>query len=455
VSDFLQRLEDQIQSRNLLPRGQKILVAVSGGADSMVLLHALNSFAGKFHWKVFVAHFNHQLRGRSSDADERLVRKTAAALKLPVVVGAADVKQLAQRSKLSIEMAARKLRHEFLARAAQERKIPMVALAHHADDQVELFFLRLLRGTGGQGLAGMKRHAPSPVNPNISLVRPMLDFSRTEIRRFAGENKIRFREDPTNTQLDALRNRVRNKLLPLLRENYQPGIAKTVLRLMEIVRAEAGAVGQLAEDWLKQHRPGFNKLSVAVQRRVLQSQLISLGLAADFELVESLRQSGDVAVSVGPNFSVLRNQAGKVTLQNNPAGAGFNLNELVVNLADRAGEVVFDAACVSWKFETHKHIKRPRGETGMESFDAAKVGNQIILRYWRPGDVFQPAGLKSSVKLQDLFTNAKIPREQRHRLIVGATAAGELFWVEGLRISENFKLTVETKGRLVWRWRHP
>lgn len=418
----------------------------------MVLLHALNSLAGKWRWQVSVAHFNHQLRGHSSDADEKLVRKTAASLNLPVSVGTADVKQFARESKLSIEMTARKLRHEFFAKIAGERKIFTIALAHHADDQMELFFLRLLRGAGGEGLAGMKWRAPSPVNPKISLVRPLLDFSRAELRWFAAENKIRFREDATNAQLDSLRNRVRNELLPLLRKNYQPGIAKTVLRLMEIIGAEAEAVGGLAEKWLRQRRPDFEKLPVAVRRRILQSQLVSLGRAADFDLVESLRQSANTAVSVGSNLSVSRNAAGKVKLHEQST-ARFNPNELVAALAGRAGEVVFDAVRVSWRFDARKSFKRTGSESSCEFFDADKIGSQITLRHWRPGDLFRPIGLESVVKLQDLFTNAKIPRDRRRGLIVAQSTDGEIFWVEGLRISDNYKLTQETRRRMVWRWR--
>ena len=156
MNEFLQRAESEIQNRHLLLRGQKILVAVSGGADSLALLYVLNSLAQKNRWQISVAHFNHQLRGRASDADEKLVRQTAKKMSLSFYAGRADVKKFATQSKISVEMAARKLRHNFLARVAREQKISTIAFAHHADDQVELFFLRLLRGAGGEGLAGMK-----------------------------------------------------------------------------------------------------------------------------------------------------------------------------------------------------------------------------------------------------------------------------------------------------------
>ena len=174
VNQFLQRAETEIQQRRLLPPGKKILVAVSGGVDSMVLLHVLAALAEKHRWRIFVAHFNHRLRGRASDADEKFVRQMAKKLRLNYFGGGADVKAFATQSKLSIEMAARKLRHEFLAQTAREQKILTVALAHHADDQVELFFLRLLRGAGGEGLAGMKWRSPSPAGNNISYAVPRL-----------------------------------------------------------------------------------------------------------------------------------------------------------------------------------------------------------------------------------------------------------------------------------------
>ena len=451
MTDLLQHVGQNIRNRRLLKRGQAILVAVSGGLDSKTLLHVLHALSARHGWKLTVAHFNHQLRGRSSDADEQLVRKTAMALKLPIVVRRANVGKFAKKSGLSIEMAARKLRHEFFVHAAKEHGIRVVALAHHAGDQVELFFLRVLRGAGGEGLAGMKWCSPSPANGKISLVRPLLDVTKDELRDFARRNKIRFREDGTNARLNAPRNRVRNELLPLLRRKYQPALTKAVLRLMEIVGAEADTIGEMARQQLKCRRPAFEDLPVAVQRRVLQLQLTSLGIAPDFDLVEGLRQSADLPVSISSKFSVLRDATGKVILKSRQP-VEFNPNELAMNLAGRAGEVTFDGMRICWHLDKDRRFSLSGGQKAREFFDADRIGNKITLRHWRAGDRFQPIGFKSAVKLQDLFMNAKIPRARRRDLIVAETAHGEIFWVEGLRMAENFKLTPRTRRRFIWRW---
>jgi tRNA(Ile)-lysidine synthase len=465
VTDLLQHIETSIQNRRLISCDEKILVAVSGGLDSMVLLHALKNLSAKSKWKILVTHFNHQLRGRASDADEKLVRKTAAKMKLPIVVESADVKSFAKKSKLSVEMAARKLRHEFFVRVARQQRIKTIAIAHHADDQIELFFLRLLRGAGGEGLAGMKWRSPSPVDKTILLVRPFLDFSKIELAEFASENKIRFRADATNFSSDFLRNRIRNGLLPVLRKNYQPGLDKTILRLMEIVGAESDFVGEVAREILngrdaalrrlrtaRRTIPAFENLSLAIQRRILQSQLVELGVVADFDLIERLRESAGKFVSVGSGLSVLLDSNGALKLQEQQS-AEFNANELEVNLSGRAGDVNFNGIKFNWSFDNGSRKRLPN-RIRREFFDADKIGGKIVLRHWRAGDRFQPISLKSPAKLQDLFTNAKISRERKRNLILAATLAGEIFWVEGLRISENFKLTLWTKRQLVWRWKN-
>ncbi len=457
VSEFLQRMENAAKQRRLFSRGQKILVAVSGGADSVVLLHVLNSLAKINRREISVAHFNHQLRGRASDADEKFVRQAAKNLRLPFFSERGEVARCSRQSKISVEMAARKLRHEFLARVAREQKIPVVALAHHADDQVELFFLRLLRGAGGEGLAGMKWRSPSPADKTITLVRPLLGFTKAELLKFARKNKIRFRDDATNCSTDFLRNRIRNELLPLLRKNYQPGLAKTVLRLMEITGAESEFVDETACRWEHRHPAGtalpgsgFDQLPVAVQRKVLQRQLADAGVVSDFELIEQLRKSPGKFVSVGSNLSVVRDVAGKLNRREHLADK-FNAGELKFKLPGRAGRAEFGGLEFRWAVKKFNGL-RGRSPHQTEFFDADKIGGDIVLRHWRPGDRFQPIGLPSAVKLQDLFVNAKIPAACRRGLVLATTAAGEIFWVEGLRIGENFKLTPATKACRAWRW---
>lgn len=434
-------------------------MATSGGVDSMVLLHAFHRLAKKNRWKISVAHFNHQLRGRASNADETLVSTTAKKQSLPVFCERGDVKIFARQAKISVEMAARKLRHEFLARIARQQKISTIVLAHHADDQVELFFLRLLRGAGGEGVAGMKWRSPSPVDPKITLIRPLLNFTKAELLNFAREQKIRFREDATNFSTDFLRNRIRNELLPLLRKKYQPGLEKAVLRLMDIVGAEAEFVTDAAQTARTGLRSGsvqsqaerFDRLAMSVQRRVLQRQLTDLGLLPDFELIEQLRENPGQFVSVGPGLTVERDLAGKVSLREQ-SSTEFNPAELGVKLSGRAGRMVFAGRSFHW---TMSKFNGQRGHPSLltEFFDADKVGHQITLRHWRPGDRFQPIGMKSAAKLQDIFVNAKIPAARRRKLVLAVAASGEIFWVERLRIGENFKLTAQTMRKLTWK--HP
>ncbi len=450
MSEFLQRIAAEIQARRLLSPRQKILVAVSGGVDSMVLLQVLNSLAEQNRWQLSVAHFNHQLRGHVSDADEKLVRQTAKKLRLKFFGGSVDVKRFATQSKLSIEMAARKLRHEFLAQVARKQKIPAIALAHHADDQVELFFLRLLRGAGGTGLAGMKWQSPSPADKSVKLVRPLLGCAKPELLEFARQSKISFRDDATNFSNDMLRNRIRNELLPLLQKKYQPGLAKTVLRVMEITGAEAEFASEAARAW--REKGGKQKLSkapVAVQRKVLQQELSSAGLVPDFELVEQLRCAADKFVSVSSSLSVARDDSGVISLREQKANL-FNTAELNLKLSGRAARVAFNGYNFSWALKKFSGV-RERGVSRAECFDADQVGDEIVLRHWRAGDRFQPIGLPSAVKLQDLFVNAKIPAARRRELVLATTAGGEIFWVPGLRIGERFKLTSRTRRQLVWK----
>ncbi len=345
-------IERSIAERRLLGRGQKILVAVSGGLDSMVLLEALQRLSQEHGWRLLAAHFNHQLRGRSSDADERFVRQKAEKLGIPFIAGRGDVKRFARQHKLSVEMAARRLRHEFLARTARRWKATTVALGHQAGDQLELFFLRLLRGTGSEGLAGMKWRNPSPVDPKIILVRPLLGCSKAELQQFSRQEGIPFREDQTNSALDILRNRFRHELLPLLVKHYQPALSKTTLRLMEVLEAESEFITQTAAGWLETKRPSFDQLPVAVQRRGLQLQLFRLGLKADFDLIEHLRLRAGSPVTLEPGVAVRRDATGAVETVRHRKPQ-FDAARLVLKLTRKRGSITFDGLRITWNIQAY------------------------------------------------------------------------------------------------------
>jgi tRNA(Ile)-lysidine synthase len=455
------------QHRLFRPR-ERILVAVSGGVDSMVLLHILHALTRKAggraraasarSWLLCVAHLNHALRGRSSDADERLVQRTAKTLGLPFVSERAHVKAFARESGISIEMAARQTRHEFLARAARKLHCRKIALAHHADDQVELFLLRLFRGSGLDGLGGMKWSNPSPVARGLFLARPLLGVRRDEIEAYARAERIRFRHDASNDSLDILRNRIRRELLPLLERRYQPAMRNVILRLMDLLAAEsefADAVTRtlLSAPSLAADRPKFDQLPIAAQRRLLQLQLLRMGLRHDYETVEGLRNDATRPITLAPGLAVRRDDSGAVQqIQTEPMA--FNVRSKVVDLKGR-GHTRFDGVAFQWQTKRHavgRTVPVSRPNKALEVFDADRVGRRVILRHWEPGDRFQPIGMANSVKLQDFFANAKVPRARRHQLILATTEQGEILWVEGMRISERFKLDAATRRRLEWSW---
>jgi tRNA(Ile)-lysidine synthase len=446
-------LSDKVEQANapLFSTGQRILVAVSGGLDSMVLLHVLHRLAPAKRWRLTVAHLNHQLRGRSSDADQKLVERVARRMNLPIVAERLDVSAMAAQGQGSLEMVARRVRHEFLARVAKENRISTVALAHHADDQVELFFLRLLRGAGADGLSGMEPVAVSPADPNLKLVRPLLSFTRREIEECARRERIPFREDASNRSTDYLRNRIRHELLPLLERKFQPAVRKVVLRTMELLSADAEFSWHAALEWLRDKPADFESLHLAVQRRVLQDQLIEMGIAPDFFVIERLRREPQQAICIEPGKLLLRDATGRLHIQKDVHFA-FDSEELEINLASTPSRVVFDGMELSWKL---KDVRSPKIKRvgGREQFDAGRVGSRVVVRHWRKGDRFQPIGMSNPVKLQDLFANAKVPKEERHKRTVAVAGNGEIFWIEGFRISEQFKLRTGTRRVLEWKWR--
>ena len=287
---------------------------------------------------------------------------------LPFVADRADVREYARNHKLSLEMAARTLRHDFLARsrppAEDSRPSPWRIMRTIRSN---LFFLRLLRGAGGEGLAGMKWQSPSPRDSKIMLVRPLLDQSKAALQTYAKQERVPFREDATNAQLDIQRNRIRHELLPLLTRNYQPALARVILRQMDILGAEAAFVNEAALDWLKlKRRPKFETLPVALQRRCLQLQLAQQGVAANFDLIEQIREIANRPVVINEGISVCRDADGRVQIRQ-ISESGFNNRQIEVNLSGRAGEIVFENARITWEIKP----------AGFWHFSCSKAGGEL------------------------------------------------------------------------------
>lgn len=267
--------------------------------------------------------------------------------------------------------------------------------------------------------------------------------------QFAQEKKIRFREDATNASLDFERNRVRLEVVPTLKA-IQPALESTVSRTMAIIAAESDFVFNTALEWLnRKKRTRFDQLHIAIQRACLRLQLQQLGLPSHFDLAEQLRLEPGKIISVNPKTSVHRDVGGIIHTRSE-TDFSFDNSELEIDLT-KSSEAVFSGKKLSWSFQNRKGGSFRR-EQNCESFDADKIGPRIQLRHWKPGDRFQPIGMKMPKKLQDLFSDLKVPRGERHERIVAATEQGQIFWVEGLRISECFKLDKQSGRRLKWHW---
>jgi tRNA(Ile)-lysidine synthase len=453
VDTLVSKVRRNLQAHGLIVKGDSVLVAVSGGVDSMVLLDVLRLLAAADGFMMSVAHFNHQLRGRASELDEKLVQKYCLKHGLRFETGRGDVKKLTKAKKISMEMAARELRLKFLAETAERLACDRVALAHHAGDQAELFFIRLFRGSGGDGLAGMDWSGVFSGRKNLKSVRPFLDVPKERLLKYANQHKVLYREDATNRDNEIIRNRVRTKLVPKISELFGPAALSSIQRTMEVIGAEAELAGLEAERWMKaSKRKAFEKLHLAVQRQVIRQQLWELAVPESFDLIEELRGPADVWIQVNPRTFLSRTQRG-VVQQRGPLQGAFCETATNLDLSGRSGEVLFGTLKLTWQLEdAAKRFIKPSRVVGVEVFDAEKVGVVIRLRHWRAGDRFQPLGMPQSVKLQDWFVNRKVPLERRRQLAVAEVADGRIFWVEGERIGEQFKLDKASRQRLKWQW---
>ena len=267
------------------------LIGVSGGRDSVVLLHWLTSLG---YQKLIVCHLDHELRGRASQADARFVASMAAKLRLDCEIGRTDVRALAAQSKLSIETAARAARFAFFVRVARQKRCRTIFLGHHADDLAETALLNLLRGASPGGVAAMRSVSVHRIGKTeLTIVRPLLGISRREIDLYIRQNDLAFREDASNAELGPTRNRIRHRVLPYIEKQLGRGVRKAIWRVTQIWIEEEDLLESLVSDRVGASEldvVSLRKMPVALQRRVIVGWLRARGIAnIGFDVVDSIR----------------------------------------------------------------------------------------------------------------------------------------------------------------------
>jgi tRNA(Ile)-lysidine synthase len=466
------RVRHTIRQHGLIPSGTRVLVALSGGPDSVALLTLLGMLAADDNFVVAgAAHLNHLLRGRDADEDEAFCRRLASSLSLPIEVEAIDVARIARQAHTSMENAAHDARYAFFARAARRLDAGRVAVGHTRDDQAETFLLRLIRGAGPRGLGGIHPRA-GPI------VRPLIECARADLRAFLQAGGIEFREDATNADVSILRNRVRHELIPFLRERFSPGLIAVLDREATIAREDAAFLDDAAVEaaqrlTVRTHEgieiPAAALLAAppAIARRVAREaqRAISRGRFVGFDAVESLLRfaaSGASGPLDLPGHRAERRGETIVLSSSGPRGRDSRaaVRAFAYELSVPGRVMVPEAACAI----SAETAAVPAGAAAADLWpltgrgdvavlDAACVRGPLAVRSRRPGDVFRPLGLGGHKKLQDFFVDRKTRRAERDTVPLIVDRRGLIVWVSGHAVAEEARVTDSTEAVVVLRMR--
>jgi len=459
MSSLAGRVRTAILDHDLLPAGTAVVAAVSGGADSVALLHILAGLAPGMGFDLAVAHLDHRLRGERSERDAAFVEALAARLALPFVAGRADVRARARRNGISLEMAAREARYAFLGRVCRETGATHVATGHTADDQAETVLLKLLRGAGMTGLSGM----PCKVRRrSVTVVRPLMDVTRSQIVDYLQRRRLAWVEDETNRSPAFLRNRVRHEVLPLLAHRLNPQVREILRRTADVLRADSAWLDELASGILEEcvavegtkgeSKPVLDvgrlqRYPLAAQRRVLRHWLQrcgvpveEVGYAAVLRLESLIRATrGTRSVPLAAGWAVHREYAHLVVARGAESAPAYRLN------VPLPGEIVVEPYGLRITAAIDRGVTpRERGKPGALPTETLlsrrAVGRRkLVVRSWRPGDRIRLPGVEGRRKLQDVFVDTKTPRRRRSSLPV-LECGREIVWLPGYRVAEGWQV---------------
>lgn len=461
-----EKMKQYIRFYRMIEPGDKLVVAVSGGPDSVALLHLLCDLRDELGFSLCIAHLNHMARGPDSFADAEFVSRLGEGLKLDTYVEAINVKENLADLKTSFQEGARILRYRFLESVMKKCSGNKIVVGHNADDQVETVLINFFRGSGLKGLAGIP-----PVRGAI--IRPMLSCSRSEIETYLDIRKLSSRSDRSNSAMDYLRNRIRLDLIPNLENKYSKNFKSHVLQMAEITREDEDFLDSQVREFLSLHVPEAGKqlsikvedicpLHLAMQKRVIR-QVVSRVLGdlrrvsmRHIEAVRELLQAPGLDKQIHlPGSLVVRRQGNELKFNIEP-NRGSGISTKVTGDIDWKTELnipgftEIKAASLSLHARLiPKEDKSYNLVPAHHSFlDFDKTGKRIIVRFFRPGDRFIPLGMKGTKKLKSFFIDEKVPREERKFIPILTTLENDVIWVYGKRIAQDYRVTPGTKNVL-------
>ncbi len=433
---FLQRIQHFITTQKLFAADARLLVAVSGGLDSVALSHV----GVRLGWDIGLAHCNFQLRGPDSDADAKFVQALAQELGLPFYQTTFETLAFAETQQMSIQMAARALRYDWLESTRQAQGYDWIVTAHHRNDSIETFFYNFAKGAGLRGLQGI------PVR-NGRVVRPLLPIDKNDILDWARAENLRWREDASNAEDKYARNKIRHHIMPVLQE-LNPDFEQTAtdnlqrlreaLALYELGLEQARAQAVVETD--AQLRIDLSKLShyQNITNTLLYEWLHPYGFHA--RQIARMPTAATGAIFYASAHRLLVDRAHLILEKQAPAAL-----QQRATIPAGTSELHLDVGCFTFSYQTECPETFPDDSFSVY-LNAEKLRFPLTLRHWQAGDYFYPLGLSGKrQKLQDFFTNLKLSRFEKERVWLLCTADGAICWVVGHRLDERYKITADTK----------
>lgn len=423
--------------------GDLVVVAVSGGPDSVAMLHALYAQSSEFEISLHVAHINHGIRGEASDTDEEFVLKLAHQFGLPCTTERVNVPSMRAAMKMGEEEAARELRYKFLQQTCSDLHAHKIAVAHNANDRAESVLLNIIRGSGTAGLRSIR-----PVRGSI--VRPLIAASRREIIAYIEEHSLPFRIDESNLDTSYARNRIRHELIPLLEEAYNPRVLDAMNRLADIALPEDEYLTRATASALRSVRLGnaldaglVQQLPLAIQRRLIRTEIEHLkGNLLDISLEQTDRILG--ALSCGTDFTITLPSGTLFAVRRGHRFSIRTLDRFEIPSYERVlsvpGLTDIPESGIAITASKLSDVCPRRLSPDRLLLDTRLISGHLRARPVRPGDRIVPFGMSQPKKLQDVFVDKKIGRRDRARAVV-ITDDEHILWVPGVIASEATRIT--------------